>query len=242
MLVEVCANSLASALAAEAGGADRIELCSELAVGGVTPSAGMLQAVRRKVHLPIHVLVRPRSGDFWYSDAEFDLLLLDIAHCNAMGFEGIVCGCLLPDGRLDQERTARLRDAIPGHFTFHRAFDQCPEPEAALEALDRLGVDTLLSSGQATSAPQGLSLLKNLQGKASRCQLMPGGGINPSNVLEFARLGFGAVHLSGTGGFRPAPPAYGPPMNSPGLLTDGAPPQTDPALVREVVRQLETLG
>lgn len=240
MKVEVCANSLASALAAQQGGADRIELCSELAVGGVTPSAGLLREVRRQVELPVHVLIRPRSGDFCYSEEDFQIILNDIALCVEWGFEGIVCGCLLPDGRMDADRTARLRDAIPGHFTFHRAFDQCPEPEAAAALLDRLGVDTLLSSGQAANAVEGLPLLEQLQGSVKRLQLMPGGGIGPSNISKFSHSGFGAVHLSATSGFTARDAVYGPPMNTPGMLTEGPPPVSDAALVRRVVKALDS--
>ena len=128
MLVEVCANSLESAQVAEAAGADRIELCCELAVGGVTPSFGMLAAVRDAVSIPIHVLIRPRSGDFCYTDAEFEAMFMDIAQCRKLGMEGIVSGCLLSDGPIDTAGTRRLmKEAAWGQFTFHRAFDRCPD-------------------------------------------------------------------------------------------------------------------
>ncbi|MDG1571040.1 copper homeostasis protein CutC [Robiginitalea sp. M366] len=235
MQVEVCANSLASARAAKAGGAHRIELCSELAVGGLTPSAGLLEVVCEQLSLPVHVLIRPRSGNFSYTDAEFDIILRDIAWVSELGMAGVVCGFLLPDGQLDRHRTAMVRDAFPGHFTFHRAFDQCPQPLEALAHLDALGVDTLLSSGQAADAVTGLPLLEKLQAEAQYCQIMPGGGIRPDNAHLFLEKGFRTLHVSGTAGFRSIPPAHGPGMNSPGLLTDGPPPVTDTALIREVV-------
>ncbi|MBC2838743.1 copper homeostasis protein CutC [Robiginitalea sp. SC105] len=243
MLVEVCANSVESARSAQAAGADRIELCAELAVGGVTPSPGMLRVVREAVTLPVHVLVRPRSGDFCYTPEEFQAMLHDIRHCAAMGFEGIVSGCLLPDGRIDTDRTRELiRAAGDLHFTFHRAFDRCQDPEAALEALETLGVQTILSSGQALSAPEGLPRLEALQARARRCRFMPGGGINPDNVSLFAGKGFEAVHLSGIPKGPSSETYPGPPMNAPGLLREVRPLQTDREAVRTVVRSLKLAG
>ncbi len=240
MQVEVCANSIASARAAEQAGADRIELCSELAVGGITPSLGLLEEVRKNIRIPVHVLIRPRSGDFVYSDAEFRIMLRDIAACRSLGFEGIVSGCLHPDGSVDEGRTGNLIEASGDcHFTFHRAFDRTPDPMAALAELDALQVDTILSSGQESSAEAGLELLVEMKEAASRVRIMPGAGIRPENAMRFAGKGFAFVHLSGLGPAGSHPAYSGPPMNSPELLTEGVPAETDPQRVAAVIRALK---
>lgn len=199
MLVEVCTNSLESALVAQSAGADRIELCSELAVGGLTPSYGVLKAVKEQVSIPVHVLIRPRSGDFSYTDAEFEIMLTDIELCVALGFDGIVSGVLLKDFTLDVERTQRLKSAAGGlKFTFHRAFDWIGDPIEALIQLEKLQVDYILSSGQQKSAPTGIDVLAKLNGLSNHTQIMPGSGINAGNLHLFKERGFAAVHLSGT--------------------------------------------
>jgi copper homeostasis protein len=241
MLVEVCANSLESARVAEAAGADRIELCCELAVGGVTPSFGMLGVVRDAISIPIHVLIRPRSGNFSYTDGEFDAMQRDIAHCRKLGMNGIVSGCLRPDGTVDTTRTGYLmREAAWGRFTFHRAFDRCPDAEKALQELDSLGVSTILSSGQHTTAEAGLPLLERLQARARHCSFMPGGGIGPDNVLLFEGKGFEAVHLSGISKSDAGETYFGPPMNSAQLLREEKPLTSDQERIAEVLRKLRT--
>jgi copper homeostasis protein len=221
MLVEVCANSLESALVAEHAGADRIELCSELAVGGLTPSYGLLKAVKEQVSIPVHVLIRPRSGDFTYSDAEFDIMLTDIALCKELGFEGIVSGVLNKNFTLDVERTRKLKSSA-GHlkFTFHRAFDWVKDPLSTLNQLDDLQIDHVLSSGQQKSAPLGIDLLSELEQQNSRVQIMPGSGINSSNVDVFISRGFNAVHLSGTAMIQTLTKTPSISMNSSGFLSD----------------------
>lgn len=239
MLVEVCANSPESARAAEQAGADRIELCSELAVGGVTPSRGVLEWVREHIRIPVHVLIRPRSGDFYYSEVELECMLRDIRQCVALGFEGVVSGCLQADRHVDAAATRQLMVAAGScHFTFHRAFDRCPDPEAALQALEQLGVPTILSSGQAPDALAGLPLLQRLLGQSRNCNLMPGGGIHAGNAARFREAGFTAIHLSGVP--KPTGPEAdaGLPMNTPSLLREGRPLHTDPALVSAVIRSL----
>lgn len=197
MIVEVCANSLQSAMNAQNAGASRIELCSELGVGGVTPSYGMLQKVRELVRIPIHVLIRPRSGDFTYTEAELDIMAKDIEACRKLGFEGIVSGVLHGDLNPDLERTAALMAHGKGmHFTFHRAFDWVPHPLEALRQLEGIGIATILSSGQASVAAEGMALLTALREAATYCTLMPGGGINPSNAGQFKEKKFNAIHLS----------------------------------------------
>lgn len=198
MLVEVCANSLQSALNAEKAGADRIELCSELGVGGVTPSYGLLKSVKEQLSLPVHVLIRPRSGDFTYSDTEFQIMKKDIELCVELGFAGIVSGVLKPDFTLNVDRTLKLLQIAGSlQFTFHRAFDWVRDPFATLAQLADMGVDRILSSGQRPSALEGIDLLGRLHRMNTRCAIMPGGGIRADNVLEFKKIGFGAVHLSG---------------------------------------------
>ena len=152
MIVEICANSVQSALHAERGGADRIELCSELGVGGITPSYGLLKNIKGHIKIPIHVLIRPRSGDFTYSDFEFQIMKDDIALCVKLGFDGIVSGVLHKNFEVDWKRTVELIKAAGSlKFTFHRAFDWVPTPIASFSRLQDVGVSTILSSGQAKS-------------------------------------------------------------------------------------------
>lgn len=199
MRVEVCANSLESALNAEKAGADRIELCSELAVGGITPSYGLMKAVADKISIPVRVLIRPRSGDFTYSDAEFDIMKRNINLCSEIGFEGVVSGVLHHNFELDKKRTEALVNTSNNlKFTFHRAFDWVQNPIETLEKLEQLGIDTLLTSGQQTKAVNGLGLLISLNEKAKKLTVMPGSGINVENAAIFKSKGFDVIHLSGT--------------------------------------------
>ncbi|HDZ06888.1 hypothetical protein LCGC14_0050770 [marine sediment metagenome] len=199
MIVEVCANSLESALVAERAGADRIELCSELAVGGLTPSYGLLKAIKERLSIPVHVLIRPRSGNFTYTDDELNIMLKDIELCVELGFDGIVSGVLSDDFTLDVDNTNKLKVAAGNlKFTFHRAFDWIVNPSEALQALEAMQVDYILSSGQQKSAPEGVEFLSNLNKQSKTVQIMPGSGVNTNNVDVFKRYGFSAVHLSGT--------------------------------------------
>ncbi|TLP82297.1 copper homeostasis protein CutC [Maribacter sp. ACAM166] len=221
MLVEICANSLESALVAERAGADRIELCSELAVGGLTPSYGVLKAVKEQVSIPVHILIRPRSGDFSYTDVEFDIMITDIELCVEMGFEGIVSGVLFKDFRLDVERLQRLKSAARDlTFTFHRAFDWIIDPMEALKQLEKVQVDYILSSGQQKSAPEGIDVLIDLNERSSQVQIMPGSGINATNVNLFKEKGFNVVHLSGTAMVKQLPTKPLISMNSSSFLSD----------------------
>lgn len=217
MTIEICANSFASTKAAQEAGADRIELCTELSVGGLTPSHGLLKKVTEELSIPVHVLVRPRSGDFTYSDEELDIMIRDIEFCKKIGCAGIVSGALTKNKAgeviIDQDATQQLIHASEGmEFTFHRGFDWTTDPLAALDQLTDLKVDRLLTSGQATSAIEGISVLKKMkqhlessnkvgaQGEniTDPIQIMPGGGINVENVLQFKEAGFVAVHFSAT--------------------------------------------
>ncbi len=198
MLVEVCANSLESARNAERAGADRIELCSELGVGGITPSAGLIQLVKKELTIPIHVLVRPRGGHFTYSDTEFEVMKADVLACKALGVHGIVSGILNKDFSVDIERTKALVElAKPIHFTFHRAFDWVSEPLEAIKQLEEMGVQTILTSGGEPSAEKGINNLGIWQQETSMT-IMAGGGVSPNNASKFKDIGLRAVHCSGT--------------------------------------------
>ena len=221
MLVEVCANSLESALNAEKAGADRIELCSELAVGGITPSFGLLKTIKEQISIPVHVLIRTRSGDFTFSEDEFEIMKKDIAICRELGVEGIVSGALQKDFNLDLDKTMELREASgPLKFTFHRAFDWVKEPFKVLKQLEGMGIDYILTSGQQNSSPEGLELLTELHRKTTTCIIMPGGGIGPKNINRFKEIGFSAVHLSAVKFERTLEETPSVSMNSPSFLSD----------------------
>lgn len=221
MIVEVCAASLDSALTAERAGADRIELCSELGVGGITPSAGLFKLVKEQTTLPVHVLIRPRSGDFTYTPSEFEVILADIAHFKAMGADGIVCGVLDKDHHLDVGQIEKVLEASEGlSFTFHRAFDWIKNPLRAFELLQEMGVNTLLSSGKAPNATSGLTLLTEILKSSTTTTVMPGAGINPGNVRQFRDAGFKAVHLSGTAMQNNSSPHEGVSFIGSGLLSE----------------------
>ncbi len=198
MKLEICANSFQSALNAQTGGADRIELCSELSVGGVTPSFGLLKKVKEHINIPIHVLIRPRSGNFVYSETEFEQMKSDIEVCKEFGFEGIVSGVLHNDHTLDEVKTRELVElSRPLSFTFHRAFDCVPDPKKSLKTLINIGVERVLTSGQKESAIEGIELLKELKQLAGKnIIILPGGGINASNAKEFQAIGIQEVHAS----------------------------------------------
>jgi copper homeostasis protein len=240
MLVEVCANSLESALNAEKCGADRIELCSELAVGGITPSYGLLKTIKADIKIPVHVLIRPRSGDFSYTKGEFDIMLRNIALCVKMGFDGIVSGVLNKDLTLDVDRTKKLIEASGDlKFTFHRAFDWVLNPTETLKQLEDLGVDYILSSGQKKSALEGIGLLSELNWQATSCTIMPGSGVNAYNVLQFKTRGFQVVHLSGTVYEQRLNTIPNISMNSPSFLRDDGVFVSNVEVLRKVVHEVK---
>jgi len=198
MNVEVCANSYESAINAEKGGANRIELCSELAVGGITPSYGLIKKVIEDISIPVNILVRPRSGNFTYSKAEFDIIKRDILLCKELKCNGIVSGILKKDQSVDINRTHELVEiAKPLSFTFHRAFDWVENPLEEIVRLSSIGINRILTSGQENSAIKGINLLKKLHRKAGdKLVIMPGGGININNIIAFKNAGFKEVHFS----------------------------------------------
>lgn len=198
MKLEICANSYQSAVNAQKAGADRIELCSELSVGGITPSYGLLKQVSEKITIPVHVLIRPRSGNFYYSDKEFEQMTSDILICKKMGFQGIVAGVLNENHEINMERTKALIElSKPLSFTFHRAFDCVQNPKKSLEQLSDLKVDRILTSGLKEKAIDGIQLLKELQEIAiNKLIILPGSGINSTNASIFKEAGFQEIHTS----------------------------------------------
>ena len=204
--LEICAGSLASAEAAAAGGAHRIELCQNLEQGGLTPSYGLIRAVRARVALPVFVLIRPRPGGFSYSAEELAIMLADVAACRALGCAGVVLGALDAAGRVAAAPCrALLAAAGPLAVTFHRAFDLCPDPAAALEVVIALGCQRVLTSGGQASAAAGQAQLAALVAQAAgRVSIMPGAGITPANLPALAAAtGAREFHASAR---RPLPP------------------------------------
>ena len=200
ILVEACVDSVESALAAARGGAHRIELCASLVEGGTTPSAGTLAVCRARLDIPIFVLIRPRGGDFLYSAAELAVMLEDIGRAKEAGAHGVVTGVLSADGEIDADRTRELIAAArPLRVTFHRAFDVCRDAGRALETLIALGVDRVLTSGQAGTAPEGVeTIARAVRQAAGRIAVLPGGGITVDNVADLVRAtGVTEVHLTG---------------------------------------------
>lgn len=201
-VLEVCVDSLESALAAKAGGATRLELCANLVIGGTTPGLALLRAVKGETGLPVHALLRPRSGDFLYTDREFALLLEEGEALLDQGADALVCGCLTPQGDLDlprMERLAALAHSLGRRFTLHRAFDLCRDPFAALEICKALGVDTILTSGQAASCLEGAALLGELAQAAAPVELLVGAGVDAAAIraLRQACPLFTSFHMSG---------------------------------------------
>ncbi|MEO8337697.1 MAG: copper homeostasis protein CutC [bacterium] len=198
MLVEACVDAIDASLEAERGGAGRLELCGELVQGGVTPSAGLIAAVRDRVRIPLFVLIRPRTGDFLYSADERDVMLRDIASAKQLGADGIVIGALTANGDIDADLTRTLIEAArPMQVTFHRAFDFARNQVAATDALLELGIDRVLTSGGASSALEGAGALKRLVERAGDAMtILAGGSITASNVADVVRLsGVREVHL-----------------------------------------------
>ncbi|MBP1475519.1 copper homeostasis protein CutC [Frateuria sp. MAH-13] len=188
-VLEVAANSVASALAAQEGGAGRIELCAALELGGVTPSYAEIATARDRLTIPLYVLIRPRAGDFLYNDFECEVMLRDVEACVALGCDGVVLGVLDAEGRVDQARCRALVGAA-GRLgvTFHRAFDMVADPAQALDAVIGLGCERVLSSGARASAMEGAVALGVLvQQAAGRLVVMPGAGIHAGNIAALAQ-------------------------------------------------------
>ncbi|MFZ4544556.1 MAG: copper homeostasis protein CutC [Saprospiraceae bacterium] len=188
--IEICAASPFSAMAAQQGGADRIELCAALEIGGITPSFSSIEMCKKMLDIPVFVLIRPRGGDFCYSESEMQQMIRDIEICHSLGVGGIVSGSLNSDGSLHIKQLQKLQSACKGmEFTFHRAFDRCNDPFLVAAQLADLGVDRILSSGQQPNALKGASLLARLIEKMEgQIIFMPGSGINVDNIKEINRI------------------------------------------------------
>jgi copper homeostasis protein len=197
--IEVCCYTLASVLIAEKAGADRVELCMNYLEGGTTPSFGLIKSAISNTSIPLHVIIRPRGGDFYYSQEEFEIMKQDILLCRELGVQGVVLGLLSKDGQIDIHRTVELIEiARPMSLTFHRAFDKVAEPLKALEDCINMGIDRILTSGLKQKAPYGIHLLKKLVEKAKdQIIIMPGSGLHSGNIGAIhKKLNASEYHLS----------------------------------------------
>ncbi|MGN6637373.1 MAG: copper homeostasis protein CutC [Mucilaginibacter sp.] len=202
--LEVCANSVTSALAAQKGGAIRVELCDNLREGGTTPSYGQILTARKLLQIKLYVLIRPRGGDFLYSDVEFDIMKADVKYCIETGCDGIVIGILNANGTVDKPRCKELIDMAREKglgVTFHRAFDMCADFNQALEDIIELGCERILTSGGKSTAIEGVNILTHLIEKAAgRIEIMPGAGVNELTVADLIHFtGAKEIHSSAKG-------------------------------------------
>ncbi len=240
--LEICCGSLDDALSAQEGGADRIELCAALCVGGLTPSLGTLLEVKARLAIPVMVMIRPRAAGFHYHDREIAVMERDVTAAVEAGAEGVVLGALMADGSVDEPACRRLRNATRDReVVFHRGFDVTPDPFRALEQLVDLGFTRVLTSGGGQSAVEGASTVRRLVDAArGRIEILPVGGIRAHNARAvLAATGCRQVHLSAFGALRDPSTAARPEIS---FLTEHQPPdqyaQTDPEMVREIARIL----
>jgi len=198
-ILEVCVDSIESAINAERGGADRLELCGDLIVGGTTPSMALFKRVREKVNIPIHVLLRPRFGDFLYSDEEMEILIRQAKLFHNAGADNLVIGCLTKEGCLDMDANARIIEAAgTTPVNLHRAFDMCHDMDEALECAKKLGIVSILTSGSKSSALEGLDILNHLKQNSGKIDIMAGAGINPESLRYMKDNScLTAFHMSG---------------------------------------------
>ncbi len=197
--LEICSFDLMSALLAQEAGAHRIELCAGPAEGGTTPGPGTIRAARERLHIDLYPIIRPRGGDFLYSDEEYDTMLKEVAYCKQIGCNGVVIGLLNADGTVDKKRASRLVElAYPLGVTFHRAFDWAANPFEALEDIIGIGCERILTSGQRPTAMDGVALINELVRQADdRIIIMPGSGVRSDNVLSLAeKTDANEVHTS----------------------------------------------
>jgi copper homeostasis protein len=198
MLLEACVNSVQSAIEAERGGADRVELCENMADGGCTPGIGSVVILRKYLKTDLFVMIRPRGGDFLYSDVEFEIMKQDILRVKDAGADGVVFGILKPEGTIDRQRMKEMADlARPMKITCHRAFDLTSDPYQAMEDLISIGIDRILTSGQAENALVGAPLIKKLLAQSKRrISILAGGGIKENNIREvIAATGADEYHV-----------------------------------------------
>ena len=197
-LIEVATSDFLTTKSAVEGGADRIELCANLAEGGTTPSYAHIKKCREAFSIPLFPIIRPRGGDFLYGDSEFEIITKDVLLCKQLNCDGVVVGFLTKDGTVDQKKTELIvKLAYPMEVTFHRAFDRCKDPFAALESIIEAGCQRILTSGQQQKAIDGIELIKQLIVAAdNRIVLMPGSGITPDNIRMISEA-TGAVEFHG---------------------------------------------
>lgn len=203
--LEITVESLDTSLAAERGGADRIELCTELVRGGLTPTVAAMRKLHEELEIPIFPIIRPRAGDYVYTDKDFTAMKRDISVARDLGMDGVVFGILHPDRTIDVERTTELVQwARPLEVTFHRAFDDTPDLIAALEDAIATGATRILTAGGAKTAPQGIAMLDKLVTAAgNRIVIMPGGGLDASNIAAIAAQSHAKEFHSGLGSVLP---------------------------------------
>ena len=199
-ILEACVDSAESAVAAARGGADRLELSANLIIGGTTPEQALYEKVRELTETRIHVLIRPRYGDFLYTEHEFEMIARSVELYRSLGADGVVVGCLLPDGSLDTERMKRLRELAGSmHMTLHRAFDMCRDPYEALEQSKSLGIQTILTSGQKETCMEGKELIAELvRDSGSQVDIMAGGGVDSAVIRKMlSATKASSYHMSG---------------------------------------------
>lgn len=244
--LEICVDSMESARRAEAAGADRLELCADLLVGGTSPSPFFIRQVVQNVKIPVNVLLRPRFGDFCFTDSEKQVLLEEIDFCRECGANAVVIGALTPDGDLDEVFLQEcMQHAGAMHKTLHRCFDVCRDASVALEQAIALGFDTILTSGQAACAADGTDLLRQLHEQAAgRIHLLAGSGVNAGNIEQIGQAtGIRQFHLSGKH-TEPGPMRYrreGVPMGLP-MASEFDRQYTDPKAVRAARSALDALA
>lgn len=187
-IIEIATTDFTTTKTAVEGGADRIELCAALTDGGTTPTYGTIKKCRQTFDVALFPIIRTRSGDFLYTDEEYDIMLDEVKLCKELGCDGVAIGLLKRDGSIDEKRTAQLIEtAYPMEVTFHRAFDRCKDPFEALEQLVQLGCQRILTSGQQPAAPDGIDLIAQLvKAAAERIIIMPGSGVRKENIKELA--------------------------------------------------------
>lgn len=246
MKVEICIDSVESAIAAEGGGAQRVELCSDLLEGGITPGAGLIASVRNRIAIDLFVMIRPRGGDFCYTDFELQVMQEEIAHVRQHGVDGIVLGLLDEQGRVDVERTRNLVElARPLPVTFHRAIDMTPDPLAALEDVVATGASRILTSGGAPNVTRGVrQIARMVEAAADRIAIMPGGGITAANLATIAETsGATEFHASVRAAF-PSPVRFRKPGLAMGDIRDHEYRRfrVREESVRALVRSLETIA
>ena len=246
--IEICANSTESALQAQLGGAHRVELCAGIPEGGTTPSSGEICLTAHELKdTKLHVIIRPRGGDFCYSPLELQIMRMDIIMAQTDKVDGFVFGCLTPAGDVDKEAMKFLIEATQGKsVTFHRAFDMCRDPFQALEDIIELGCDRILTSGQQATAVEGIPLIKKLVEQASgRIIIMPGCGVNPQNIRKIAKeTGATEFHFSGRKAIESRMQYRNPKVSMGGTvhIDEYSKLVTDPEVVKAAIEELRRMN